>query len=355
MKKSFITVGLVALFIVSFGQKVDLDKFNFTFEYRDLPLLPQKPEYNTFSVKTNTNSAVRDNYSDTGIEELVNIQGWKRVSGVNGHLIVSVSLDDLIIASSNVTERVDIQKDKDGKETGRKYYYKVDAVYSWQGRAAVRDFKGAEIGNTSLGSSTTKTWSSSEYSTRKEAADYFNNNRTEIKGGLIRGEVNAALSALSRWLSDNYGYSVRKEPEILWILDAKKHPETAAQKENWLVFKAAVATVTADNLPDETIEKFKTVIAYFDGIPARFATEDKNDKKMRYASYYNKAKIYLYLDLPELAIKEAESLIANVYDDGDGKRLKKEAEALVKLFEKNNKISRHFSIDLSAAAAPVGN
>lgn len=355
MKKISLIVSLMTLAFVSFGQKVDLDKFNFTFEYRDLPLVPQNPEYNTFSVKTNTTSAVRDNYSESGLEERVNIQGWKRVSGVSGHLIVSVSLDDLIISSSNVIERIDIQKDKDGKETGRKYYYKVEAVYSWQGSTAVRDFKGADIGKTSLGSSSTSTWTSSEYSTRKEAADYFSNNRTEIKGSLIRNEVNAALTSLTDWLGNNYGYTVRKDSESLWILDSKKHPETAAQKENWEKFKAAVATVKADNISDETIDQFKSVIAYFDGISTRFATEDKNDKKMRYASYYNKAKIYMYLDLPELAIKEAESLIANVYDDGDGKRLKKEAEALVKLFEKNNKISRHFSIDLSAAAAPAGN
>ncbi len=72
---------------------------------------------------------------------------------------------------------------------------------------------------------------------------------------------------------------------------------------------------------------------------------------MRYSAYYNKAKIYLILDNPEAAIKECEALIANDYDTKDGERMRKEAEALISLFQKNNRNSRHFSIDLSKRPA----
>lgn len=355
MKKLLLTVGLVVLVLASYGQKVDLDKFNFTFEYRDLPRVPQNPEYKTYSVSFSASSMVRSNYGDAGLENLVNIQGWKKVSGTKGHLIVNVTLGDLLITSSKVTERVEVQKDKDGKETGRKYYYKVDATYTWEGRASVKDFKETSVGSTSFGSSTAKAWASTEYSTYKEAADYYNNNSGSIRNKLLTDEVNAAMSELSSWASTNYGFSERKEYEILWILDSKKHPEFQAQKDNWEAFKAAVATVKPDALSDETKEKFNTIIKYFDGIPAKFTTDEKGDKKMRYSSFYNKAKIYLYLDNPEAAIKEADALVANGYDDGDGKRLRKEAEALAELLKKNNATTRHFTVDLSAATPPASN
>lgn len=298
---------------------------------------------------------VRSNYGDDGLENMVNIHGWKRVSDTKGHLILNVSLGDLIITSSKVSDRVEVQKDKDGKETGRKYYYKAEATYTWEGRASVKDYKETSVGSTSFGSSTAKSWASSEYSSYKEAADYYNNNSRAIRNKLLTDEVNAAMTELSNWASTNYGFSPRKDYEILWILDSKKHPEFQAQKDTWETFKAAVAAVKSDVFPDETKEKFNTIIKYFDGIPAKFATDDKGDKKMRYASFYNKAKIYLYLDNPEAAVKEAEALIANGYDDGDGKRLKKEADALAELLKKNNTTTRHFAVDVSEAVAPSSN
>lgn len=354
MKKLFFLTALSFFALLSFGQKVDLDKFNFTFDYRGLPAAPQKPEYKTFSVNVTTTATVRGNYGDTGIEDAINMQGWKKVTGTKGHLIVSVSLEDLMINSSAVTERVDVQKDKDGKETGRKYYYKTDVTYSWAGSAAAADYQGNSLGRTSVGNSS-GTWSSSEYGTRKEAVDYYNNNKYSIRDNLLRKEVGEALTSVNGWLDDNYGYPVRKEYEILWVLDSKKHPEYQAQHDAWETFKAAVATVTADNLSAETKEKFEKVIKYFDEVPAKFATDDKGDKKMRYAAFYNKAKIYLYLDNPAAAMKEADALIANGYDDGDGKRLKKDAEALAASLQKNNTTTRHFSIDLSTAAPPAAN
>lgn len=353
MKKALTTVSLVAFVLVSFGQKVDLDKFNFTYEYRDLPKVPLNPEYKTFSLKFNATGSVRDNFGGSALEDAVNVQGWKKVDGT-GHIIATVTLDDLIINSSQVTERIDIQRDKDGKETSRKYYYKAEASYVWSGKVSVKDYKEAAVGNTSF-DGLTSTWASSEYSTRKEATDYYNNNREEIKGKLLRDKVNTGLSDLTSWMTNNYGFPVRKESEILWIMDAKKHPEFQAQKDTWESFKKTVATITADNLSDETKEQFNTIIKYFDEIPTRFATDDKNDKKLRYASFYNKAKIYLYLDNPEAAIAEADKLAANDYDAGDAKGLKKEADALTQLFKKNNLTSRHFAIDLSNAQPPASN
>jgi len=355
MKKLLFTVSFLALLTLAYGQKVDLDKFNFTFEYRDLPTHPLNSEYKTYSLSFRTATTVRANYGDAGLENAINLQGWKKISDAKGHITITVSLEDVNITSSKITERVDIQKDKDGKETSRKYYYKAEVVYTWSGSVSVADYQGASVGNAGLGSGSSKTWNSSEYGTYSAAADYYNNNRSSIRDQLVKGEVGEAISHLNTWLNSNYGYPAMKVHEILWILDSKKHPETPAQEKIWLSFKETVATVKPDNISAETKDKFAEIIKYFDEIPSRFTTDDKGDKKLRYASYYNKAKIYLYLDNPEAAIKEAESLIANGYDDGDGKRLKKEAEDLAALLKKNNATNRHFTIDLSTAAPPASN
>jgi hypothetical protein len=347
-------MAMVMLMTISaYAQKVDLDKFNFTFGYRALPTAPLSPEYRTFSVDVTTTPVVRNNFTEGSLEDAVVIHGWRRVTGAPGHLLVNVQLDDLIITKSDIIERVDVQKDKDGKETGRTYYYKVVVDYTWQGRASVRDYKEAPLDATNLGSNMATTWSSEEYSTRKGASDFYYNNKNEIKGRLLREQVNTGLGYATQWLSGKYGYTPSKEYEVLWILDSKKHPEFQAQKDIWDAYKAAVATVTADDFPAATKDKFNEFIKYFDGIPAKYATDDKGEKKLRYASFYNKAKLYLYLDNPEAAIQEADKLIANAYDEGDGKRIKKEAEALIESFKKNNQTSRHFSIDVSQFQPPA--
>jgi hypothetical protein len=52
--------------------------------------------------------------------------------------------------------------------------------------------------------------------------------------------------------------------------------------------------------------------------------------------------LYLYLDDPESAIKEASGLITNGFDAGDGKDLINQANNLLLLFQKNKTNTRHF-------------
>ena len=51
--------------------------------------------------------------------------------------------------------------------------------------------------------------------------------------------------------------------------------------------------------PDEPLdkvkEKMKPVISYFEKLKTIYTGSDKEAKKLRYSSYYNLAKIYLYL------------------------------------------------------------
>jgi len=104
---------------------------------------------------------------------------------------------------------------------------------------------------------------------------------------------------------------------------------------------------------DKVRQKMKPVIDYFQSVKSQFTSSDKEDKKMRYASYYNLAKIYIYLDEPEKALTEADALAMNDYDEKDGKMLRMTAEALADKLRKNNAGSRHFAVNIDRYESPV--
>lgn len=135
------------------AQKVDLDPWRFTVEFRNLPEMPLDKSFTTYNVEVQNSGSFKDNVSDMQIIEGTVIPGWKRVD-TKGHLTIVVSFRDFIITRATVVERVEETKDKDGKVTGRKYFYQPVIEYNYQGRATVKSFKGADIRNVGLGNAT---------------------------------------------------------------------------------------------------------------------------------------------------------------------------------------------------------
>ena len=84
------------------------------------------------------------------------------------------------------------------------------------------------------------------------------------------------------------------------------------------------------------------MIKYFDELKTKYSEDEKAHKKLRYSAWYNNAVLYMILDMPVNAVAEAEGLIANDYDKKDGERLKKDAEEMMELLNKNHISSRHF-------------
>ena len=78
------------------------------------------------------------------------------------------------------------------------------------------------------------------------------------------------------------------------------------------------------------------VIDYFENAKKQYVTSSKEDRKMRYASFYDLAKIYLYFDEPEKAMTEADALAMNDFDERDGRALRQEALVLQNKLRKNN-------------------
>lgn len=60
-----------------------------------------------------------------------------------------------------------------------------------------------------------------------------------------------------------------------------------------------------DEPTDEIAKEVEPIIAYFNDVVPRFEGNKRKLRKVRYASYYNIAKIYYYLDMPEKVKKYA--------------------------------------------------
>jgi YD repeat-containing protein len=356
MKKIILLVTMISVMVFqSIAQKVDLDRYNFTFEYRDLPLKPMSAELQSYSVRLlKVPERLTKSFASGELDQMILIDGWKRKDPPRGLVTVEIIINDFAFTEAKVTERVQVLTDNTGKETGRRSFYKMDAVYQCDGSVVLKNHKDEEINKINFGSDH-YAWSSDEFSTSAEASSFYNDNRYKLGTEIFIAQTKSNLRAVTNWLNENYGYPTRKDDDFFWIMDSKKHPENAAQQEAWSKFKSAVATITADAMSEDARKQFNELIQYFDGIPAKFASDDKGDKKLRYGSYFNKGKIYLYLDNPEAAVKEADKLIANGYDESDGKLIKTRADALVEKLKVNNTTTRHFTIDLNKPEpAPAG-
>jgi len=336
-----------------FAQRVDIDRMYFSLKTRHFPTRVLSPEYKTYSVGISTSVSI-ERYTNESFNNKINIVGLKREHGL-AHLRVNIKLDDLLIESSEVKERVEIIKDKDGKETGRKYYYHAEVAYSFLANASVTDYKtNTPIGNYLLSRrDSKKVYSTSEYSSYKAAADFYNNNQLEIKTSLINEQINQALSGLNSSLNKEFGYGSQGYTPHVWYVDSKKHPEYQASQDACNAVKAIFSNVIAEDSMRIATEDIQKAISYFEKLPSIYKDpNEKVEKKIRYMAYYNLAMIYYCLDEPKTALIYGQKIMENDYDTSDAKFITRESDELVENFTKHNLTTRHYPIDIDSFEPP---
>lgn len=333
---------LLPVLLVSTGtlaQSADLDKYSIQYQYRDLPHQPVYPNALTYSVKVVVPGNVSNAIATESIRERCSIEGLRRKRGLAA-INVTFTAEDLTFGDITIEEKTITEKDKDGNEIRvTRYYAKGD--YSLNSTAKATDSTGMQVYTRKLRLS--DTYTSPDQNSRKAASEYWTNNRENIKSTLIAGFINTLTATISKDLNYNFGYPVCAGSDNLWILNARKHPEYAAQQATIATVKEIFKTMSASAPLNSFKALMEPVLAYFESVKGKYTTDDKADKKMRYSSFFNKALIYLYMDMPQQAITEAEGLIANGYDTRDGETLKKQAMELNDLFLKNVRNSRHFA------------
>jgi len=353
MKKPILILCTSLLFASTFSQRVDLDRFNFTASFRDFPDEPLPNEYKTYNIRIEASPSLGLGYSVSNLENMISIEGLKKVTGT-GHITIIAMLDDIVIEKTEAKERVQVTKDKNNVEIS-KSFFSTEMTYSFSARATVYDYKGNTVVSNYIlfDRENKRTYKTPEFSNPVDAANNFNNKALETKANLAKQLVNGAVSNLNSYLNANYGYAIQKVNDIFWVLNNKKHPEYGEQQKAWNNFKNAIVLMNPDESLDKVKEKLKPVIAYYDKVKTVYTGTDKEARKLRYASYYNLAKIYLYLDDPTSAMREADALAMNDYDESDGRNLRAVAENLDEQLKKNNASTRHFPVVISSFQPPV--
>lgn len=308
--------------------------------------------YRTYNVEIEGTQLMQSFLSEMTPEKSVRLEGWRKLKQ-DGHLNIHVKLGDLLPEAVSVKERTESIKNRNGQITGTRTYYHQEIVYSFEATAVITDYKGFHIMDEELDSRRFKqTYRSPEFALKGLAEGYFVLNSLAITKDLYRDKVNRAMHYLSEQISSNFGFSEVTVKDQMWIIDSRKHPEYTAHRQAFQQMNEVLFTMNANTSIEGAREQLKPVIDYFEKIKKLYPSSKKHDRKIRYASYYNLAVIYYYLDDPQAMMKEANGLELNDFDSKDGKAFAQTATWLKNLFQQNNIYTRHFPIDSSGFKGP---
>jgi hypothetical protein len=226
-------------------------------------------------------------------------------------------------------------------------------VYTFDAAATITDYKGMHVMDQELASRGHKqAYRSPEFTFRHLAEGYFLLNSLTVTKDLYRNCVNRAMHYLNERITDNFGFNEVTANDFMWIIDSRKHREYTAHRQAFQQMNEILFSMNASSSIDGVREQLKPVIDYFEKIKKNYPSTSKHDRKIRYASYFNLAVLYYYLDDPQSMMKEANGLELNDFDAKDAKGFVQTATWLKNLFQQTNIYTRHFSIDPSAFKGP---
>ncbi|MEY4539237.1 MAG: hypothetical protein RLZZ306_994 [Bacteroidota bacterium] len=367
MKKQLLTVFLLTIVSVSFAQKVDLDRFYFDVKYQDLPSENVPLEKRTYGVHVKTGGPVINYISDAALYDKINLVGWKKVETADPTVGVDFTLEDFVFRGSEQKSETRDRKNSDGKVIGTDTYYWIEARYATRGFAKIsgpitakkeepkkeeakpvnKFLVNAVINKPVAPTEDAQSMSfsreivyTSDKKTSNTVASEFNINKDAIYSQKLREFVDGAINSVFNRINGRYGFPEISTSELVWILDAK-NDEGKTQTEAIEAVKEIFKGMKANESTEQLAANLQPLIDYFESLKTKYASDDKPGRKMRYSAYYNLAKIYLYLDQPDKAIKEGEAIVTNDYDPKDGKKLIEEANKLKDLFAKTGFTNRH--------------
>ncbi|MDZ4795510.1 MAG: hypothetical protein SGI83_14610 [Bacteroidota bacterium] len=352
MKKLYIAAMLLFPLALAAQKSVDLDRYRFTVQYRSLPKLRLDSTYRTYHVTIEGTKLMQSFLDDLSPDKSVLLEGWRKLPA-DAHLAINIKLGDLVPESFSVKERTEIVKNGNGQITGTRVFYHQEVVYSFEAKANIADYKGMHVMDEELCRRQYKqVYKSPEFAIKYLAEGYFLVNSMVVTRDLYRSAVNRAMHDLSNRITDNFGFSEATVNDFMWIIDSRKHPEYSAHRQTFQQLNEVLFNMSASSPMLGVREQIKPVIDYFEKIKKIYSSTSKHDRKIRYASYFNLAVLYYYLDDPQAMMKEAKGLELNDFDAKDAKGFEETATWLKNLFQQNNIYTRHFSIDPSSFKGP---
>jgi hypothetical protein len=344
---------LVLLPAMAIAQRnVDLDKYSFRVQLRSLPKMKVDSTYRTYNVEVENTKLMQSFIRDIDPARMVEIDGWRKLNQ-QGHVSIKVRIDDLLPESFTVSERSENIKDRLGKITGTRTFYSQEMTYTFAATAVVMDYKGAHIQDHVLATREHKyTFRSPEFPVRQMAEGYFLINSLKVTNDLFRINVTNAMNTLSDRISNDMGYGETTTSDYMWVVGSRKHAEYDGNRKAILLMNDVLFAMTPSVPITDARQKLKPAIDYFEMIKKRYNSSSKHDRKIRYASYFNLAVMYYYLDDPQSMMREANGLVLNDFDSKDGKGFESVALNLKNQMQNANVFSRHFPVDTTIFKGP---
>ncbi len=332
-KKTLLVTVLFFATVITYAQKVDLDREYIKVKYTNLPTQPILDDnFRTYHVSSN-NARVANEIKIFGFEKLNN----------EGTLSVDINIGSIIIDNVEIKKREKVNKDKDGNVTSTERFYTPVISYTTNGSYQIDNSQGKPL-SFGLGSSS-NSHKGNEYNSYSKAANFWKNNKYSLKAKFRNEFINNSIFQMNKNLNKLYGYEPYTFNDLFWILDSKKNTDYQGHKQALEDMKSLLSTISHDAPLDAVKPGLQPIVDYFLSVVPKYTEDKKKHRKMRYASYYNIGRLYYHFDMPDKAIEFANKLIENDYDKGDGKKLIKQSQRLKELFEINQLSTRHFPVE----------
>ncbi|WP_148639231.1 hypothetical protein [Aquimarina longa] len=326
--KKLLLLQLALLFCtLSSAQSTDLDKETFTVSYVKLPSKP---------ILDNTKRTYSTNSSS------IRISGFSKVKSP-GTLDITYKYNGSRSSEVNIEKITHEKKDDDGKVISTWYTYKAKSSISSSASIHIINADNGQSFDKSFKSSSA--YQSKEFNSYYKAESHYKNNKYDIKNNYSSQHKSDIRNNIKSYLNKRYGYvPFTTSYEYLWILGSKKHPEYQKHHEAYNKLKVAFEKMKYDQPIDEIKKEVMPIIEYFNSIIPNYEGTKRKMRKVKYASYYNIANIYFYLDMPEKVKEYALKLIENNYDKSDGKNFIRYADRLSKSLAINKTKTRHMQV-----------
>jgi hypothetical protein len=342
MKQLIILLALLPTF--GFGQKIDLDHSTTYTNLINLPSLVLAPEVSKYAFqKTGIHNVTSWGFDEEQIiSQYSNLQGFKKVAPEEADLIWTVNINPIQFNGIDIKSSSSTTKDKAGREiTTYSYWYEM--YYFKHFNAQVLNRKSEVIFSYSDNNQGDRLVSKGETkSTYKEAEEIYNKEGKQVQANIARKHIEAELKFILSCVNEKLGYQSEKVSFNLYTTDSPKHPENEAFIKNLKETQRLFKNIPAQSLPKSIVDDLEKAVKYFESVATKYTSKEKVDIKLRYASYYNIAQIYQYLDRFDESTEAAKKLIANDYDKKDGEKIIKANVSLKEELAKAGQKSRRF-------------
>ncbi|MFD0993852.1 hypothetical protein [Tenacibaculum geojense] len=325
MKKLFLLAAILLTYS-SFAQSTDLDREYFNVSFVKLPSKPiLENDKRTYSLNLNG----------------VTIKGFTKVNKP-GTLDLDYKFTGTTSSEVKIEKIKHEKKDDDGNVISTSYTYQAKSKFTSSATLNVINSFNNNSYEQSFQESTD--YKSSEFNSYYKAERHYANNKYEIKNNYRNQHRKNIKNRVRNFLNDKYGYQPYKGRDFLWILGSKRHPEHAKHHEAFNNMKEIFSKMKFDKPMTEIEAALAPVITYFEEVIPRYPGTKRKMRKVKYASYYNLANIYYFLDKPEKVKEYGQKIIDNGYDKSDGKKFIRYGDNLANILATNKMTSRHMEI-----------